>query len=76
MDAYIGIRAFSNTAELNGIPKGKMELYNKYYTLPVHLEERVKNTKWCILRYNTSFMAQMNNMSTEEFENFFKKYLL
>ena len=71
MDAYIGIRATSNTAELNGIPKEKMELYNKYYTLPVHFEERVKNTRWCILRYPNASMAQMSKMSTEEFENFY-----
>lgn len=42
MDAYIGIRATSNTSELNKIPKETMELYNKYYTVPVHFEERVK----------------------------------
>ena len=71
MDAYIGIRASTNTAELNGVSKEKMELYNKYYTLPVHLEERVKNTKWCILRYPNASMAQMSNMNTEEFENFY-----
>ena len=71
MDCYIGIRASTNTAELNGISKEKMEIYNKYYTLPVHLEERVKNTKWCILRYPNSSMAQMSNMSTEEFEDFY-----
>ena len=71
MNAYIGIRASNNTAELSGIPKEKMELYNKYYTLPVHLEERVKNTKWCILRYPNSSMAQMSNMNTEEFEDFY-----
>lgn len=71
MDAYIGIRASNNTAELNGIAKDKMELYNKYYTLPVHFEERVKNTKWCILRYPNDSMAQMSNMSTEEFEDFY-----
>ena len=71
MDCYIGIRASTNTAELNGIPKEKMEIYNKYYTLPVHLEERVKNTKWCILRYPNSSMAQMSNMNTEDFEDFY-----
>ena len=71
MDAYIGIRASSNTAELNGISKENMELYNKYYTVPVHFEERVKNTKWCILRYPNKSMAQMSNMSTEEFEDFY-----
>ena len=71
MDAYIGIRASANTAELNNIPKENMELYNKYYTLPVHFEERVKNTRWCILRYPNKSMAQMSNMSTEEFEDFY-----
>lgn len=71
MDAYIGIRASSNTAELNGISKEKIEMYNKYYTLPVHFEERVKNTKWCILRYPNNSMAQMSNMSLEEFEDFY-----
>ena len=73
MDCYIGIRASTNTAELNGIPKEKMEIYNKFYTLPVHFEERVKNTKWCILRYPNSSIAQMSNMNTEEFEDFYFK---
>ena len=71
MDAYIGIRATPNTAELEGIPKKIMNLYNKYYTLPVHFEERVKNTKWCILRYPNNSMAQMSKMNKDEFENFF-----
>lgn len=71
MDAYIGIRAITNDAELNGITKEKMELYNKYYITPVHFEERVKNTKWCILRYPTKSMAQKSKMSTDEFEEFF-----
>ena len=62
MDAYIGIRATSNTAELNGISKEKIELYNKYYTLPVHFKERVKNTKWCILRYPNNSMAQSDSL--------------
>lgn len=73
MDAYIGIRASANTAELSGISKEVMELYNKYYTVPVHFEERVKHTKWCILRYPNDSMAQMSNMSTEEFEDFYFK---
>lgn len=71
MDAYIGIRASDNSAELNGISKEKIELYNQYYMLPVHLRERVKNTKWCILRYPNASMAQMSNMNTEEFEDFY-----
>lgn len=71
MEAYIGIRATSNISELHGIEKEKMELYNKHYTIPVHFEQRVKHTKWCILRYPNSSMAQMSQMNTEEFEDFF-----
>ena len=73
MDAYIGIRATSNTAELNGISKDIMDLYNKYYQMPVHFEERVKHTKWYILRYPNESMAQMSKMNTEEFEDYFFK---
>lgn len=71
MDAYIGIRATENDAELSGISKEVMELYNKYYTVPVHFEQRVKHTKWCIFRYPNKSMAQKSKMSTEEFEDFF-----
>lgn len=73
MDAYIGIRAIENDAELNGISKEIIELYNKYYTAPVHFEQRVKHTEWCILRYPNKSMAQKSKMSTEEFEDFFFK---
>lgn len=72
MDAYIGIRASNNTAELVDIQNEKMNLYNSFYTLPVHFEERCSK-KWCILRYPNYSMAQMSNMSTEKFEDFFFK---
>lgn len=70
-DCYIGIRATNNISELNNIDNGKIEMYNKYYTLPVHFEERVKNTRWCILRYPNNSMAQMSKMSLDEFEDFY-----
>lgn len=73
MDCYIGIRAISNISELTDVPKEKMEMYNRYYNLPVHFEERVKNTKWCILRYPNKAMAQMSKMSLEKFEDFYFK---
>ena len=71
MDAYIGIRASNNIAEMNGLASDKIGLYQKYYTTPVHFQERVKHTKWCILRYPNSAMAQMSNMNLEEFETFY-----
>lgn len=71
-DAYIGIRS-ANPRELEGIPKINMEIYNKLYQTPVHFEERVKNTKWCILRYPNESMAKMAKMSLEDFTDFFYK---
>ena len=73
MQAYIGIRATSNSSELSGLSREVLELYNKYYTIPVHFEERVKRTKWCILRYPNHSMAQMSKMNIDEFEDFFFK---
>ena len=69
-NAYIGIRS-ANPSELKGISKESMNLYNKLYTTPVHFEERVKNTRWCILRYPNESMAKMAKMSLKEFTDFF-----
>ena len=49
MDATVIIKAASNTAELSKVDKEKLDLYNKMYFHPVHIEERVKNKKWCLL---------------------------
>jgi aminopeptidase len=71
MDCYIGIRAVDNISEAVDIPPEQMKNYMEYYLKPVHYEKRVKNTKWCILRYPNGSMAQLANMSTEAFENFY-----
>ena len=69
-DVYIGIRS-ADSKDLEGISKENMEIFNKYYQTPVHFEERVKNTKWCILRYPNEIMANKANMSLDEFKNFY-----
>ena len=69
-DAYIGIRSQS-IKDLEGIPSKCMEIYNRLYQTPVHFNERVKNTKWCILRYPNEQMAQMAKMSLEDFTDFY-----
>lgn len=58
MQAYIGISAPTSDKSLNGVSQEKLELYNKYYTALVHLEQRVKHTKWCILRYPNEYFAK------------------
>lgn len=70
MDAYIGIRAAENANETADVPGEKQQIYMKYYSRPV-VEERVNNTKWCIMRYPNPAMAQSANMSTEAFEDFY-----
>lgn len=71
MDAYIGIRGDDNSAELADVPSEKIDMYGKLYTNPVHHEIRVPHTKWVVLRYPTSSMAQSAHTSLEDFENFY-----
>ncbi|MEG1535865.1 MAG: aminopeptidase [Clostridia bacterium] len=71
MQAYIGIRGGENAYELSDVPSEKMQIYSSKYSLPVHHERRVKNTKWVVLRYPTQGMSSMSGMSTEQFENFY-----
>ncbi len=71
MDAYIGVRYADNTNELGDVPEEKMKLYSSLFNKPVHSEQRVEHTKWVVLRYPNSAMAQMAEMSTEAFEDFY-----
>ena len=71
MDAYIGIRGGDNSSELSDVPSDKMEIYSTTYVQKVHGQIRVPDTKWVVLRYPSPSMAQMANMSTEAFEDYY-----
>ncbi len=71
MDCYIGIRATNNIAEFADIPSDKISQHSKLYSTPVHSQRRVPNTRWVVLRYPNSSMAQLANTSLESFENFY-----
>jgi len=71
MQAYIGIRAGENVNDLSDVQSSKMKLYDLHYRHSVHLEQRVKRTKWVVLRYPNASMAQLANMSTSAFEDFY-----
>lgn len=71
MDAYIAIRAGDNVNDLADVPSENMRLYEQLYRYPIHSEERVKHTKWVVLRYPNASMAQAANKSTEAFEDFY-----
>jgi len=69
MNAYIAMRGSHNVTELADVPADKMQLIGKKMR-PVQ-DQRVKQTKWVVLRWPTPSMAQLAGMSTEAFENFF-----
>ena len=69
MQAYIAIRGSHNITELSDVPGDRMTLAMK--ALKPVLDHRVKKTKWCVLRWPSSAMAQQAGMSTEAFEDFY-----
>lgn len=71
MQAYIGVRGGTNASEMADVPADRMNDYMKYYWTPVHGQIRVPSTKWVVLRYPTPSMAQMADMSTEAFEDYY-----
>lgn len=70
-DAYIGLRGSDNPFDLADIPTAQMDKYNTLFYKPVHLEERVKRTRWVVLRYPNNAMAQLAQTSQESFEDFY-----
>lgn len=71
MDAYMGVRGGDNASELSDVGQEQLDLVSRHYLKPVHLDERVPNTKWVVLRWPSPAMAQQAAMSTEAFEDFF-----
>lgn len=70
-DAYIALRGSDNPFDLADIDSNQMDLVNKLFFKPVHLEQRVKHTKWVVLRYPNNAMAQLAETSQESFETFY-----
>lgn len=71
MDCYIGIRGSDNISEYSDVPDEQMKMYMRSYLHPIHTEQRVKHTRWVVLRYPNSSMAQLANMSTEGFAKYY-----
>jgi len=69
VQAYIAIRGSANASENSDVPSKQMSLFSRIMR-PV-LNHRVNKTKWCVLRWPTSSMAQAAGMSTEAFENLY-----
>lgn len=71
MQCYIGARGSLNVSEQSDVPAEKQRWYESTVWKKVHHEVRVKKTRWVVLRWPTSSMAQLAEMSTEAFEDFY-----
>jgi aminopeptidase len=69
MHAYIALRGSNNITELSDVPVSQLKLLAKKMR-PVQ-DQRVKKTKWVVLRWPSPSMAQLAGMSTEGFEDFY-----
>ncbi len=71
VQCYIGARGSNNVSEVSDVPAEKQKVYESSVWKKVHSEVRVKKTRWVVIRWPTSAMAQMAEMSTEAFEDFY-----
>ena len=69
MNAYIAVRGSNNITEMSDVPPEKMKLVGR--KMRRVQDQRVKKTKWVVLRWPTPSMAQLAGMSTEAFEDFY-----
>ena len=71
MDAFISIRGSDNPFDLADVPEQHRTWDAQLFWKPVHIEQRVKHTKWVVLRYPNDAMAQLAEQSQESFEEFY-----
>jgi aminopeptidase len=71
VQAYVGVRGKPNVAEWSDVPAEKMHLYEHLWWAPTHRDQRIKNTRWVVLRWPDPAMAQLAATSTEAFEDFY-----
>lgn len=69
MQAYIAVRGSENIFETSDVPAARVQTVAKMLK-PV-LDYRVNKTKWVVLRWPSSAMAQQAGMSTAAFEDFY-----
>ncbi len=69
MQAYIAVRGSHNIFEQSDVPHERTKLAMKQ--LRPALNWRVNRTRWVVLRWPTTAMAQQAGLSTEAFEDFY-----
>jgi aminopeptidase len=69
MDCYVALRGSDNIFEGSDLPSSRVQLVSRLMK-PVQ-DYRVGRTRWVVLRWPTSAMAQQAGLSTEAFEDFY-----
>ncbi len=69
MDAFINLSAMENFSELSDVPMEKLNIYNN--ALKEYTEYTLNGLKWSWTRYPNPGLAQLANMSTEGFKDFY-----
>ncbi len=73
-DCYIAVRGSHNITESSDVPAEQMKMVTA--KLRPLQNERVNNTRWVVLRWPNSSMAQQAGMSTQALEDFFFRVCL
>jgi aminopeptidase len=76
VQAYVAIRGQDNIFEMNDVPEERRKWYMRHYVQPVHMDHRVRRTRWCVMRYPNAGMAQLAETSLETFTDFYFKACL
>lgn len=71
MQAYIGIRQKNNLFALSDVSEEENYDFTMDYYRPVHFDHRIPHCKWVVMRYPNASMAQLAEMSTDLFEEFY-----
>ena len=71
VQCYIGARGNMNVSELADVSAEQQKNYETTVWKRVHLDVRVPKTRWVVLRWPSPSMAQLAQMSTEAFEDFY-----
>jgi aminopeptidase len=71
VQCYIGVRGTPNVSELADVPGDKQKLYEATVWKRVHGDVRIPKTRWVVTRWPSPNFAQLAQMSTPAFEQFF-----
>jgi aminopeptidase len=71
VQCYIGARGSPNVSELADVPVENQRVYESTVWKRVHLDTRVPKTRWVVIRWPSPSMAQLAQMSTAAFEDFY-----